>query len=107
MGAAALKNACGHWLAYVYTVAGNHDRWLLTDQQRHVRNAHCRARVSDQGQVFLESLPKVICLNTAGGELRLCHGVAEDDMAGLHENYRDSSQRHWMLGWRSRGRQDL
>ena len=69
--------------ADVYTVAGNHDRWLLTDQQRHLRNAHLRARVSEQGQVFLESLPKVICLNTTGGELRLCHGVAEDDMAAF------------------------
>ena len=46
--------------AHVHTVAGNHDRWLLTDQQRHVQNAHFRTRVSEQGQVFLENLPKVI-----------------------------------------------
>jgi predicted phosphodiesterase len=67
--------------AQVHTVAGNHDRWLLTDQQRHVRNAHFRTRVSEQGLVFLKSLPKVIRLNTACGELRLCHGVGDDDMA--------------------------
>ena len=67
--------------AQVHTVAGNHDRWMLTDQQRHVRNAHLRTRVSEQGLAFLKSLPKVIRLNTACGELRLCHGVGDDDMA--------------------------
>lgn len=67
--------------AQVYTVAGNHDRWLLSDQHRHMRNAHLRTRVSEDGLSFLNSLPKVVRLETAGGELRLCHGVAEDDMA--------------------------
>ena len=67
--------------ARVYTVSGNHDRWLLTDSARHVRHAHCKAQVSEQGLAFLSELPKVVRLNTAAGELRLCHGVADDDMA--------------------------
>jgi predicted phosphodiesterase len=67
--------------ARVHTVAGNHDRWLLTDKVRHVPHAQCRSQISDQGIEFLSTLPKVVCLETAAGELRLCHGVAEDDMA--------------------------
>ena len=46
-----------------------------------MRNAHFRTRVSEQGLAFLKTLPKVIRLNTACGELRLCHGVGDDDMA--------------------------
>lgn len=67
--------------AGVQTVVGNHDRWLLTDTQRHVAHAQHRAEVSDAGLAFLASLPKVLQLQTLGGELRLCHGVAENDMA--------------------------
>ena len=67
--------------AQVYTVAGNHDRWLLTEQKRHVRHAHHRSQVSERGLAFLSGLPKVVHLNTAAGQLRLCHGIAEDDMA--------------------------
>ena len=32
--------------AQVHTVAGNHDRWLLDDENRHVRNAQFRTGVS-------------------------------------------------------------
>lgn len=67
--------------ARVHTVSGNHDRWLLTDSVRHVAHAQCRAQVSEKGIEFLSRLPKVVRLETLGGELRLCHGVAEDDMA--------------------------
>ena len=67
--------------ARVHTVAGNHDRWLLTDKVRHVPHAQCRRQISDQGIEFLSTLPKVVCVETLAGELRLCHGVAEDDMA--------------------------
>ena len=67
--------------AQVHTVAGNHDRWLLDDENRHVRNAQFRTGVSEEGLAFLQSLPRVVRLETAGGELRLCHGMADDDMA--------------------------
>tara|TARA_B100000900_G_scaffold392464_1_gene387969 strand:- start:723 stop:1463 length:741 start_codon:yes stop_codon:yes gene_type:complete len=67
--------------ARVHTVSGNHDRWLLTDSVRHVAHAQCRAQVSEKGIEFLSRLPKIVRLETLGGELRLCHGVAEDDMA--------------------------
>ena len=67
--------------ARVYTVSGNHDRWLLADSVRHVAHAQSRAHVSEKGIEFLSGLPKVVRLDTLGGELRLCHGVAEDDMA--------------------------
>ena len=67
--------------AGVHTVAGNHDRWLLTEQNRHVRHAHFKSELSEKALAFLRQLPKVVRLSTSLGELRLCHGVAEDDMA--------------------------
>ena len=67
--------------AQVHTVAGNHDRWLLENSRRHVQNAHSVSNLSDKGLAYISGLPSVVSLRTAGGELRLCHGVADDDMA--------------------------
>ena len=65
----------------VLTVAGNHDRWLLTDKTRHVKNAHLRSAVRDSSLQFLDALPKTLSVSTSCGELLLCHGVLDDDLA--------------------------
>ena len=50
--------------AGVHTVAGNHDRWLLTEQNRHVRHAHFKSELSEKALAFLRQLPKVVRLST-------------------------------------------
>ncbi len=67
----------------VLTVAGNHDRWLLTDTVRHVENAHSKTTVRDSTLQFLFNLPKTLRIPTIDGELLLCHGVIEDDLAKI------------------------
>jgi len=67
--------------AGVFTVAGNHDRWLLTDKVRHVTAAH-RLTDVDAGHVeYLRALPQTRELSTVAGRLLLCHGIGEHDMA--------------------------
>lgn len=65
----------------VLTVAGNHDRWLLTGKARHLENAHQKGALSDNTLRFLHELPKTLSVQTRAGELLLCHGVMEDDLA--------------------------
>ena len=65
----------------VLTVAGNHDRWLLTDKARHVEHAHMRSAVRDSSLNFLQNLPKTLTVKTHHGDLLLCHGVIDDDLA--------------------------
>ena len=65
----------------VSTVAGNHDRWLLADKVRHVENAHLKNAICDSSLQFLSHLPKSVSLPTPSGELLLCHGVIDDDLA--------------------------
>ena len=67
----------------VLTVAGNHDRWLLTDKARHVENAHHKSAVFDSTLAYLDGLPKTLSVPTHCGELLLCHGVLDDDLAKI------------------------
>lgn len=67
--------------AGVLTVAGNHDRWLLENRVRHVANAHHREEIGDDAVAYLSSLPRSRRVETSGGALMLCHGVAEKDLA--------------------------
>ncbi len=67
----------------VLTVAGNHDRWLLTGKARHVENAHYKSAVHDRNLQFLDELPKTLSLPIHCGDLLLCHGVLDDDLAKI------------------------
>jgi predicted phosphodiesterase len=62
------------------TVAGNHDRWLLNDQVRHIDGAHQRSEISPESISYIESLSQTETLDTPDGELLLCHGVADNDL---------------------------
>ncbi len=64
-------------------VRGNHDRWLLADSMRSLRNAHLRDAIDPKTLAFFESLPTIRELDTPHGSLLLCHGVAHNDMVRL------------------------
>jgi putative phosphoesterase len=67
--------------AGVLTVAGNHDRWMLSDRVRHVSGAHHASDVDAHNLAYLEDLPRTREIDTAGGPVLLCHGVGNNDMA--------------------------
>lgn len=67
--------------ARVVTVAGNHDRWLLNDEVRHVTAAHRLADVDAEHAEYLRALPRTCELSTVAGRLLLCHGIGAHDMA--------------------------
>ena len=64
-------------------VAGNHDRWFLEEKVRHVEGAHFRHLVKPSTVAFIEALPRTRTINTASGELILCHGVLDNDLAKI------------------------
>lgn len=81
-GRGSLNDSCRTLMnGNVTTVAGNHDRWLLSDTVRHVPQAHLRSDLSDESIDFLEQLPRARSLNTVSGPLLLCHGIGRNDMA--------------------------
>lgn len=65
----------------VQCVAGNHERWFLTGEQRTLEYA--TASISDASRAFIEGLPRVRRYVTPNGNALLCHGVGEDDEAWL------------------------
>jgi predicted phosphodiesterase len=66
--------------AGVLTVAGNHDRWLLTSKVRHIDEAHRVEDLSEENHEFLAGLSQTSHLDTAAGPLLLCHGVSHNDL---------------------------
>jgi len=70
----------------VQCVAGNHERWFLTGEQRNLDNA--THEVDQASRVFLESLPKIRRYATPNGTMLLSHGVGEDDEAWLRPDTR-------------------
>ena len=67
----------------VTTVAGNHDRWLLTDRSRHVTNAHHRSDLNSKTLEYLESLPKTRTITVGQQDVLLCHGMGDQDLAKI------------------------
>jgi putative phosphoesterase len=65
----------------VECVAGNHDRWFLSGEQRTLDNA--TEDVDEASRAFLRSLPSVRRYATPKGNMLLCHGVGDDDEAWL------------------------
>ena len=71
-------------------VAGNHDRWFLEEKVRHVANAHCRRLALPSTVQFLESLPRTRYIDTGLGQLILCHGVLNNDLAKIWPGSKNS-----------------
>ena len=69
--------------AGVMTVSGNHDRWLQDGEMRKPRDATDLADVSASSLAFLAALPTSIDFETTLGRTLLCHGLGDDDMAGV------------------------
>lgn len=67
----------------VATVRGNHDRWFLGGAMGDLPDATDEAEVVPEAKLFLASLPPTRTYATAAGPLLLCHGLGEDDMAGV------------------------
>lgn len=80
----------------VPTVRGNHDRWLLADLARsvdeggptlpvavaaHLRKLHEHTPL--EVRTFLGNLPATRSLATSVGRALLCHGLGENDVAGI------------------------
>ena len=65
----------------VICVRGNHDRWMLDDRVRHIRDAHHRENLGQTTIDYLTSLPTQINVATTVGPLLLCHGMLDNDLA--------------------------
>jgi predicted phosphodiesterase len=75
--------ACCRLLAEAGAIAvrGNHERWFLQKTMRDLPDATPDHEVDAAARAFLASLPATRRLSTAAGEMLLCHGTGEDDMA--------------------------
>lgn len=81
----------------VIAVAGNHDRWLVTDRQLGLPDETKPEDVLDEHRLWLEALPSTRRFETPRGGLLLCHGVGQDDMA-LLKSHTDELTMRWMEG---------
>lgn len=72
---------------HVITVTGNHDRWLLGDENRNEPGMSQLRNVTPEARAFLEALPTKLAFDTPRGRLLLCHGVGDDDMAGVKRDH--------------------
>ena len=71
----------------VITVAGNHDRWLLSDEMRDQAGATSPRLLNKRSREFLDRLPTTLRLTTTRGELLLCHGIGDDDLAAVKPDH--------------------
>lgn len=65
----------------VLTVRGNHDRFLLADEQRSLPFSHRVVDLDAEQVRFVAELPAALELSTVAGPALLGHGVGDDDMA--------------------------
>jgi putative phosphoesterase len=80
----------------VVCVRGNHERWLAKDEMRHLPDSNSCFDFKMAEWEFVTRLPLWLRFETVAGRMLLCHGLGEDDMAGvwpfddvltLHSNY--------------------
>lgn len=68
----------------VICVLGNHDRWLLDEQQRDLTDATFPEEISREARTYLQALPASVELLTPGGWLLFGHGLGSNDMSALY-----------------------
>jgi predicted phosphodiesterase len=66
------------------TVLGNHDRWLLDEQQRELPNASDPDELDHATREYLQSLPASVEVRTPLGLLLFGHGLGGNDMSALY-----------------------
>jgi predicted phosphodiesterase len=69
--------------ARAHVVRGNHERWLLAGVMRDLPGATRPDALSPESRAFLAALPATATIATIAGPLLLCHGLGENDMAGV------------------------
>ena len=67
----------------ITVVSGNHDQWLLKGWMRNLREATKPDEISEESRTYLSGLPGTFEFQTEGGLVLLCHGIGENDMAGV------------------------
>ncbi len=82
--------------ANVITVRGNHDRWFDKPYYSGLPFYTTRNSVDKFNQTFLFGLRPERTMDTVSGPLLLCHGVGDDDMAGVYPGGSDD-EIAWML----------
>jgi predicted phosphodiesterase len=75
----------------VMAVAGNHDRWLLSESARQLSNATALDSISEATRGYIARLPRLAELETPQGTLLLCHGLGPNDMAKVTPDDSDYS----------------
>jgi len=69
-----------------YVIKGNHERWLLAGEMRSL--PHATPSVSGPLRATISAWPTTLDFATPLGNLRLAHGVDDDDMAELRTDTR-------------------
>lgn len=67
----------------VVAVRGNHERWLVRNEMRGLPDAQSRFDFDALAWAYLNGLPLTRRLATVAGRMLLCHGLGDDDMAGV------------------------
>ena len=73
-------------------VRGNHDRWLLAGTMREL--PYATLTLGTEARAFLAALPATRRIDVPGGQLLLCHGLDDDDMASVSLDADAMSIRH-------------
>ncbi len=68
---------------HVLCVLGNHERWLFAGEMRGLPDANSRFDLNGDSWDFLPELRSRRDLATVAGRALLCHGLGDDDMAGV------------------------
>jgi putative phosphoesterase len=67
----------------VACVRGNHERWLLKGEMRDLPDSNTYFDFKVSSWEFVKGLPALRKFETVAGTALLCHGLGEDDMAGV------------------------
>lgn len=70
------------------TVCGNHERWLFEGAMRNLPGATRLEALDASSREYLRVLPKTCEIETMSGRALLCHGLGEQDMAGVRPDDR-------------------
>lgn len=62
-------------------VRGNHERWFAAGTMREL--PHATLDVGAEARAFLRALPVTVRIEVARGEILVCHGLGDDDMASV------------------------
>ncbi|MFT3775508.1 MAG: metallophosphoesterase family protein [Minicystis sp.] len=62
-------------------VRGNHERWFLAGTMREL--PHATMAVGAEARRFLAGLPATVRIEAEGGDILVCHGLGDDDMASV------------------------